>query len=802
MAPDSTSPPSAVPSRTTNQSARLAASQNTYRLVRGLPGVVAGQAWKIPPPVGSFTGRDERLAALRHQLTDRGAATLVPTAALTGMGGVGKTQLALAYAQRYRGDYELGWWVPSETELAMLTALAELGVALGLSAALPPAELAAQARDLLGKRSGWLVVLDNAADPDAVARFLPQAGGGHVLVTSRASAWQGVADLVPVDLLPLEEAIGLLGRRSGDQDEQAAGRLAEALGRLPLALDQAAASAARQRMELARYLELFDQRRAELLARGKPLAYDGTVDAAVTLVLDQLRATNPAALWLVELCGLLAPDRIPMALLLSDAKLLPEQLAAAVVDSLHREELVEELYQQGLLTGDVADTARMHPLVQDITVAHLADADRQRRTTEAIGLLAQLFPYQGSEPDWWPRCAQLLAHAQAVLDRARTPELINSALASLLERTGVYLRERGLSVRLARQLHEQALAMYQRLYEGDHPDVADSLGNLAFDLTELGEYERARDLNGQALAMNQRLSDGDDRHVAASLNDLAYGVRILGEYVRATELDEQALAMYQRLYEGDHPYVAASLTNLAIDVRQLGEHERARGLNEQALAMRQRLYQGDHLDVAASLTNLAIDVRGLGGYERALELNEQALAMYQRLYEGDHPHVAASLSNLAIDLTELGKHDRALELNEQALAMRQRLHEGDHPDVAASLSNLAIDLRRLGEYERALELNVQALVMRQRLHRGDHPDVATSLNNLAIDMTELGKYERALQLDEQALAMRQRLYQGDHPAVAQSLANLAIDLQELGQDGRALELDEQARAMRQRLGEP
>jgi Domain of unknown function (DUF4062) len=157
---------------------QLAASQRTYQLRGGLSAVPAGRAWTIPPSVRSFTGRDEQLTALHTQLTGQGAATLVPTAALTGMGGVGKTQLALAYAQRYRADYTLGWWVPSETELGMLTALADLGVALGLPAGLPPAELAARARDGLGQWSGWLLAFDNAPDPATVAEFLPGAGGG------------------------------------------------------------------------------------------------------------------------------------------------------------------------------------------------------------------------------------------------------------------------------------------------------------------------------------------------------------------------------------------------------------------------------------------------------------------------------------------------------------------------------------------------------------------------------------------------------------------------------------------------
>ena len=256
----------------------------------------------------------------------------MPTAALYGMGGVGKTQLALAYAQRYRGDYNLGWWVPAETELGMLTALAELGVALGLPAELPPAELAARVRNGLGERSGWLLIFDNAPDPAAVAEYLPGAGGGHVLVTSRDSAWQGIADQTPVDVLPPDEAIELLRRHSGDSDHQAGAELAEALGRLPLALAQAGAYASRLLLigykdPLARYLSLFRRRQRELPAVGRPLRYPRTVDATFTLALDQLRRTDLPAVSLLEVIAFLAPDKIPVRLLLSRPKYLPSPIA-------------------------------------------------------------------------------------------------------------------------------------------------------------------------------------------------------------------------------------------------------------------------------------------------------------------------------------------------------------------------------------------------------------------------------------------------------------------------------------------
>jgi tetratricopeptide (TPR) repeat protein len=520
------------------------------------------------------------------------------------------------------------------------------------------------------------VIFDNAPDPAAVAEFLPGGGGGHVLVTSRDSAWLGIADPVPVDLLSQGEAVGLLLRRSGDPDERAAARLAEALGRLPLALEQAAAYAASQHMPLARYLELFEERRTELLGLGRPLAYKGTVDATFTLALDQLQATDPAAGQLLELCALLAPDEVPLPLLLSQPRLLPEPLAAAVADPVRHGEVVGVLYRQGLLTRDTADTARMHRLVQDVTLAHLPEADRHDRTVDAVELLAGLLPYGTAGPDDWPRCAQLLAHAQAVLDHACAVQLTSPPLSELLTRTGNYLWGRGLDMRLARELHEQALAMRQRLHDGDDKSVADSLTFLAITLRELGEQGRARELDEQALAMYQRLFEGDHPDVATSLGNFAVDLSALGEDARARELNEQALAMRQRLFEGNHPDVALSLSNLAINVRNLGERERTRELNEQALAMRQRLFEGDHPDVAQSLNNLAVIMDDLGERERARELYEQALAMYRRLYGGDHPELARSLNNLAITLRALGEDARARELDEQALAMRQRLAEG------------------------------------------------------------------------------------------------------------------------------
>jgi tetratricopeptide (TPR) repeat protein len=558
-------------------------------------GTRAGQVWNIPDPVRSFIGRNTQLAALREQLEAEQGAALVPAAVLYGMGGIGKTQLARAYAHRYRDDYQLGWWTPAETPLTATTALAELAVRLGAPAELPQPQQLTYAREALAERDRWLLVFDNATDPTALEPLLPAAGNGHVLITSRSSAWHGLADPILVDLLPLDAAAELLRERTGDPDQQAAEALAEDLGRLPLAVEQAAAYAAQQHLTLARYLAVFRERRDELLARGQPLAYEGTVDAAFTLALDQLHQTDPAAVQLLQLCALLAPDEIPVGWLLDKPDLLPSPLADAARDPLRPTEVTGALYQAALLTHDVDDTARLHRLVQAVTLHHLPEHERHECVDQAVVLLASIFPEEPWEPVVWPVCARLLPHAYAVVDRAGHTQLPTPAHAELLTRMGDYIWGRGLGLTRARDLHKQALAMRQRLYQGDHPDIATSLNDNAWDQIELGEHASARDLA------------------------------------------EQALAMRQRLYQGDHPRIAASLNNLAVVLYELGEHASARDLHEQALAMRRRLYQGDHLDIADSLNNLANILLELGEHASARDLHEQALAMRQRLAEWDMP---------------------------------------------------------------------------------------------------------------------------------------------------------------------
>ncbi|BDI14930.1 hypothetical protein ANSO36C_07320 [Nostoc cf. commune SO-36] len=351
----------------------------------------------------------------------------------------------------------------------------------------------------------------------------------------------------------------------------------------------------------------------------------------------------------------------------------------------------------------------------------------------------------------------------------------------------------------AEPLLSDALAMTKRLFAGDHPDVASNLNNLAGLYDSQGRYSDAEPLYSDALAMRKRLFAGDHADVASSLNSLAALYNSQGRYSDAEPLLSDALAMTKRLFAGDHPDVASSLNNLAALYDSQGRYSDAEPLLSDALAMRKRLFADNHPYVATSLNNLAFLYKSQGRYSDAEPLYSDALAMRKRLFAGDHPDVASGLNNLAALYKSQGRYSDAEPLYSDALAMRKRLFAGDHPDVANSLNNLASLYDSQGRYSDAEPLYSDALAMTKRLFAGDHPDVATSLNNLAFLYNSQGRYSDAEPLYSDALAMRKRLFAGDHPDVATSLNNLASLYDSQGRYSDAEPLYSDALAMCQRV---
>jgi tetratricopeptide (TPR) repeat protein len=525
----------------------------------------------VPPRIASFTGRAEQLdkldAILMHDKPAAVTQASVGRAAVQGMGGVGKTSLAIEYAHRFRGLYAGVCWCPSETRTGLLSALASLAVTLGgATAEEADVEKAAKTalRRLAEQRATWLLVYDNVTAPDAIADLLPSAGA-RVLITSRFSDWSELASEVALDVLPLEEAVALLESRTGRSDVAGAKILSEALGRLPLALDHAAAYCKRTQMQFGDYAK-----KASSLIDAAPrgVGYPRSVAATFDLAITEAVAQCPAAETLMAYLAQCAPERIPMTL-----------VEGAIEDEAQRQRALAALFEISLLKHDPFEdgtpAVSVHRLVQAVArVRSEATGSAHEVVGRLSARLATTYPEDGkSDPQSWPLCAKLTPH---LLARRGSDD---ASVSDLLHRVGRYFHGRGAYPQAA-PLLRHALAICEKTLGPEHPDTATSLNNLALLLTNQGDLAGARPLYERALAIDEKALGPEHRHTNRARSHLSGLLLHIGAPTEALALGEKALANHDKALGPDHSWTKDSARVNADALDALGRTEEAKALRE------------------------------------------------------------------------------------------------------------------------------------------------------------------------------------------------------------------------------
>ncbi|MEV6018223.1 MULTISPECIES: FxSxx-COOH system tetratricopeptide repeat protein [unclassified Streptomyces] len=716
----------------------------------------------LPPRV--FVGRKQALSDLSAAM-EQGSKAITQT--IQGLGGVGKTTLALHYAHAHRDSYRLVWWIRADTPEQIITDLAGLTTRIqGDATGRTITEDAEWAIGWLQTHPGWLLVLDNAEHPDTTRHLLGQLhhAGRHLITSRFAHGWP--SDPIALPLFTPSASLDLLTQLTGLKDpdnEHHIRLLADELGHLPLALEQAGAFIAESCISVSDYRDLLRQHPAQTTSTA-PTVGDAqrTMARIWHITLDALHRTIPLAVDILRTTAWYAPNAIPRGL-----------LAGLTDDPVSYAQALSQLAAYSMITLS-DDSIVVHRLVQTVlrATAPVRYASTPQPSEAALNLLYAAMP-SGDPADVqnWPEWQELLPHVQAASTYCHGAEA-PSELADLLGQMTSYLTARGQTAQ-ALPLAKRALEITQATVGPRHPDTATCLNNLAITVGALGGHADAVSFAERALDITENALGPNHPTTAIRLSNLAAILDELGRHDEALHLAERALDITETALGPNHPDTAVRLGKLAETLSELGRHADALPRAEQALAITEAAFGPDHPTTAIRLSNLARTLSELGRHTDALPRAEQALAITEAAFGPDHPTTAIRLGNLAATFSHQGDHDTALPLAERALAITETTLGPDHPTTAIRLGNLAATFRELGRHADALPLEERALTIAQEVLGPDHPDTALRLGNIAITLSALGRHAEALPMKERAHVITEALLGPDHPITVLCRNNLA-----------------------------
>jgi hypothetical protein len=786
--------------------------------------------WRVPTRNASFTGRNDVLEHLHDQLIGSGQAAVLPVA-LHGPGGVGKTQIAQEYAHRFMSEYDLVWWVPSEQSELINPTLADLADHLGIRPGGSPDETADRVGQALRRGrpyDRWLLIFDNAEEPDEVGDFFP-GGPGHVIVTSRNPAWSQLAEPVEIDVFSRRESVDYLQRRVRSLSEEDASLVASELGDLPLAIEQAGAWLAETGMLAADYVARIQEQFAAAMELNQPANYPASAATTYRLSFDRLRSQSPAAARLLELCACFGSDPISLTLLNSDEmikSLTPYDKrlrAARTVLGL----LITEITRFSLAKVDremTSNSIQLHRLVAAAIRNQMEPDYREAAMHEVHMVLAGARPRQGDtdDPRNWARYDLIWPHLgpsevwncdheearQLLIDRVRylwkrgdyddALEVAHELEQQWQERLGpddeqvLFLRFHIANVLRSQgrfadayPLDTEVLRKQEVALGDDHPYTLRTAGGLGGDLRGLGRFGAALELDEATYRRNVEILGPDDPNTLSSANNLAVDLRLVGDCFRARDLDRETRNYRQVVLGPDHPYTLHSASMLAHDMREAGDYPGSADLLAETYERYQEVLGEDFVDTLRTGKSLAVSLRKAGRFDEAYALTTEIASRNERMYAASAPDSLACRLNLACDLSALDDTSAAIEAARGVLQDYGTVLGAAHPFTLAAESNLSTYLRGAGSAREALELADGTLAgMRDQLG-DDHPFTLSCQINKANCLHDLGRLSEAESPQRDTLERLKMTLGPDHPDTLVCQANLSIVLRAQGRTEEA-----------------
>ncbi len=724
-------------------------------------------------PLGAnpiFVGRSDELRAIIAAFQKGNTVAIGQTVAATGIGGIGKTQLAVEFAHRY-GRYFPGgvFWLSFAKAEEVPREVARCGGIEGLALRSDFDKLKLNAQVQLVQRK-WrepiprLLIFDNCEDESLLGQWRPPHGGCRILVTSRRGRWDAALGLaqIEIDVLPRAESITLLRHFLQRLTREEANAISEELGDLPLALRLAGKHLADYQHDIqpVEYLAQLRELRGKnplshpslrgLGVNFSPTGHELHIARTFALSYERLDSTNTQdaiAQDLLARIACFAPgELIPRKLLRLTIKseLPQEKYILLVADGLNR------LITLGLIDAEGSGELRLHRLIAAFAKILKGASHAQADVEKAISKEAERLN-ETHNPALLQAWEVHLRHITSVAyERAdeQTADLCN-ALGYHLQMIGDYAG--------ARRYYEQTLAIDKATVGLKHENTATSLNNLGLLCHDEGKMDEALWYHKQALAIRQQVLDPSHRDTINLYGNLAVLLKDMGNYIQVQHYYERVLAIHKQNLKPNHPHLAIAYNNLGRFLQTIGKLDEAYPHLERALHIREQTLGLEHSYIAQSLNNMGLLLHEMKDFNNAYSHLQRALAMGEQMLGSKHPDIAATLNNLGRLFIDMGKLDEARQHLKRALDIRKQKLRPDHPHMAVSLNSWGWLLKEMGNLDDAHHYIKQALNIRQAKLNTGHREIADNYFDLGQLLQVMGNNTEAVTVGQKSLAIFKKI---------------------------------------------
>ncbi|KAF8458523.1 P-loop containing nucleoside triphosphate hydrolase protein [Kalaharituber pfeilii] len=744
-----------------------------------------------------FVGREGLLEQLKREIEVKEDAAVmdITQVVLHGMGGIGKTQLALEYVYRHSGNYSSMFWINAASEqttritfthimqqlikhhasLSDEPDYAHIGRLLGMAGKLDSTgmfivqqsseeqHVVNAVKEWLTAKDNtkWLLVFDNLDDLESfdINDYIPTSAHGTVIITSRRRESIQERRWLEVQQMNNSEAEDLLFKSAKldfeilppdehQREKEAAATIVQKLGYLPLAIAQAGACIHIRDYLFSRYLEAYETNCTHLLSKKwKVGKHDRSVLAAWDLSFNAIQNQNRNAAELLLLCGLLDNNDICEEMLWRGMN-LPK-------DDTSLEDSIQILLSYSMAKRkDRGDSFNIHPLVH-IWAQWKLEMEPERRSkkvTEALHTVASAIFIPASrrrKVEDWVFERRILPHIFAVERHIKFLKMENKQILTAVNCLSTVYYRQGY-FRKAEELCKVVLVGFEESLGVDHPDTLGMVYNMGMMFSRQGQHSKA------------------------------------------LELFERALTGREKSQGADHPSTLSTVHIIGIVLFQEGEYNKALEFYERALAGREEALGADHSDTLGTVHGMGMVFSQQGKHNKALEFFERALAGYGKVLGANHPHTLGTVHNMGMVFRQQGQYNRALEFYKRALAGREKALGADHPDTLATIHGMGTIYHQQGQYNKALELYERVLVGYEKALGVDHLATLSIVNSMGVVFHQQGQHNRALEFYERALVGREKALPADHPDILLIVRNMANSFEAIGQSDKARELQERA----------